>query len=154
MMLYCLLFVKSFAVHEIQTHEQLPPSYIFKEPLEFFQAIMVALEKFFALHLVQILPISHTFLYCNLPWEIHNDKKIDTSLCIDPFFLAIRAWKMIDRFSKNLQLQGKGDSSYIYNNICEPWSQVATTEILRMMISNLQYTTSLLFHLLNIGQMS
>ena len=154
MMLYCLLFVKSFAVHEIQTHEQLPPSYIFKEPLEFFQAIMVALEKF--LHCIWSKFYRFLTLFCTaicLEKYIMTKKSI-LHYALILFFLAIRAWKMIDRFSKNLQLQGKGDSSYIYNNICEPWSQVATTEILRMMISNLQYTTSLLFHLLNIGQMS
>ena len=73
MMLYCLLFVKSFAVHEIQTHEQLPPSYIFEEPLEFFQAIMVALEKF--LHCIWSKFYRFLTLFC-------------TAICLEKYIMT------------------------------------------------------------------
>ena len=110
---------------------------------------MVALEKIFALHLVQILPISHTFLYCNLPWEIHNDKKIDTSLCIDPFFSCHprleNDWSVLQESAitrKRRTTYASLEAKLQQQKFSGWWSQIYNGSI------------SLLFHLLNIGQKS
>ena len=85
MMLYCLLFVKSSFT-------------------ELFKVIMVAI--------LHCKIWSKFWINCNLRLEKYVYIMTKNRYFImhwSPFFLAIRAWKMIDRFSKNLQLQGKGE---------------------------------------------